>query len=125
MTTDPRTYFNTTLPAILASNPRAKMANTKFAVDVTGPTGGKWFIDLTVPSVTPGDPPASVPPSKTTSRQQTGLCSITIADADLPTLVDGTLQDMLRLKAKDKLVLGGNTLMALRLHAVFAMKPSS
>lgn len=108
-----QTYFATTLPALLAKNAdKIKMARTKFAFNVTGDAGGKWLVDLSVPSVVAGEPPKA---------HDEDLCMVKIADADFQTLLEGKLQGMLRLKAQGKLALEGSSLLALRLQPLFAL----
>ena len=47
MAVDIKKLFNDKLPAALAKNAEAaKTIGAKFQLNITGPTGGEWFIDV-------------------------------------------------------------------------------
>src|ERR1700722_9962939 len=107
MAVDIKNLFNEVLPAGLAKNAdEAKAMGAKFQINVTGDTGGEWFIDVsaTGPSCKPGTGTAD--------------CTITISDTDFQSLVENP-QNGMTLFMAGKLKVAGNPMLAMKLQKLF------
>jgi putative sterol carrier protein len=110
MAVDIKDLFNEKLPAGLVKNAEAaKEIGAKFQINITGPTGGEWNIDVSAsgPSVKPGTAEAD--------------CTITIADEDFQSLVSNPQAGM-QLFFSGKLKLAGNQMLAMKLTKLFALQ---
>ncbi len=111
MAVDIKKLFNEDLPAALAKNPEeAKQIGAKYQMNVTGPTGGEWNIDVspTGPSCKPGSGPAD--------------CTISIADDDFQKLVENPQANGMQLFFAGKLKVTGNQMLAMKLQKLFSIK---
>jgi putative sterol carrier protein len=111
MPVDIKKLFNEELPATLAKNADdAKTIGAKYQMNVTGPNGGEWNIDVSSsgPAVKPGTGPAD--------------CTITISDEDFQKLIENPQTNAMPLFFAGKLKLGGNTMLATKLQRLFAYK---
>jgi putative sterol carrier protein len=110
MAVDIQKLFNENLPAALARNADdAKTIGAKYQLDITGPTGGQWNVDVssTGPSCKAGTGPAD--------------CTIAISDEDFQKLVENPANAM-PLFFGGKLKLSGNPALAMKLQKIFAYK---
>ena len=110
MAVDIKNLFNEVLPAGLVKNAdEAKAMGAKFQINITGDTGGEWFIDVspTGPSCKPGTGAAD--------------CTITIADTDFQSLVENPQSGMALFMA-GKLKVAGNPMLAMKLQKLFSLQ---
>jgi putative sterol carrier protein len=110
MAVDIKDLFNTKLPAGLAKNAeQAKAIGAKFQLNITGETGGEWYIDVSA--------------SGTSCKPGTGEadCTITIADEDFQKLVENP-QNGMQLFFAGKLKLAGNQMLAMKLQTLFSLQ---
>ena len=110
MAVDIKDLFNEKLPASLAKNAEeAKAIGARFQVNITGATGGEWYVDVsaTGPSCKPGTGEAD--------------CTVTIADEDFQKLVENP-QSGMQLFFAGKLQLAGNTMLAMKLTKIFSFQ---
>jgi putative sterol carrier protein len=106
---DIQKLFNQDLPAALAKNADdAKGIGAKFQINVTGASGGEWFVDVTStgPSCKPGSGPADT--------------TVTISDEDFQKLMENPQANAMQLFFAGKLKLGGNTMLAMKLTKLLA-----
>ena len=111
MAVDIKKLFNQDLPAALAKNSEeAKAIGATYQLNVTGPSGGEWQIDVsaTGPSCKPGTGPAD--------------CTITITDDDFQTLYENPGTAGMQLFFAGKLKLGGNTMLSMKLTKLLSFK---
>lgn len=111
MAVDIKKLFNEELPAALAKNADdAKTIGAKFQMNVTGPNGGEWNIDVsaTGPSCKPGSGPAD--------------CTIGISDEDFQKLMENPAANGTQLFFAGKLKVTGNPLLAMKLQKLFSYK---
>jgi hypothetical protein len=111
MAVDIKKLFNQDLPAALAKNPEeAKTIGATYQMNVTGPTGGQWHIDVTAsgPSCMPGSAPAD--------------CTITIGDEDFQKLYESPSTAGMQLFFGGQLKLAGNTMLAMKLAKLLSFK---
>jgi putative sterol carrier protein len=109
MAVDIKQLFNETIPAGLAKNPdEAKTVGAKFQMNITGPTGGEWHIDVSAsgPSCKPGTGEAD--------------CTITIADEDFQKLAENPQANGMQLFFAGKLKVAGNQMLAMKLQKLFS-----
>src|SRR5579864_63243 len=101
MAVDIKKLFNDDLPAALARNvEEAKAIGAKFQLNVTGPNGGEWNIDVSSsgPFCKPGSGPAD--------------CTIAIGDEDFQKLVENPGANGVQLFFAGKLKVTGNQMLA-------------
>jgi len=111
MAIDIKNLFNEKLPAGLAKNAEAaKAIGAKFQLNITGPTGGEWFIDVSASG-----------PSCKAGTGEAADCTITIADEDFQSLV-GNPQAGMQLFFAGKLKLAGNQMLAMKLQTLFSLQ---
>jgi putative sterol carrier protein len=111
MAVDIKKLFNDELPAALARNADdAKTIGAKYQMNITGPTGGEWNIDVspTGPSCKPGTGPAD--------------CTIVVSDEDFQKLVENPAVNGMPLFFAGKLKLTGNPMLATKLQKLFSYK---
>jgi|SRR5580704_15948026 putative sterol carrier protein len=111
MAVDIKKLFNDELPAALAKNTEdAKTIAAKFQLNITGPTGGEWNIDVsaTGPSCTPGTGPSD--------------CAITVTDEDFQKLIENPQSNGMQLFFAGKLKIAGNPMLAMKLQKLFSYK---
>ena len=108
MAVDIKQLFNETLPTALSKNAdEAKTIGAKYQMNITGPTGGEWFVDVssTGASCKPGTGEAD--------------CTITIADDDFQKLVENPQANGMQLFFSGKLKVTGNQMLAMKLNKLF------
>jgi len=111
MAVDIKKRFDQDLPAALAKNADdAKTIGAKFQLNITGPTGGEWNIDVsaTGPSCKPGTGEAD--------------CTIGISDEDFQKLMENPQANAMQLFFAGKLKVTGNTMLAMKLQKLFLYK---
>jgi len=111
MAVDIQKLFNLDLPAALAKNAsEAKTIGAKYQMNITGPNGGEWHVDVSDsgPSCVPGTAPAD--------------CTITIADVDVDKLLENPQANGVQLFFAGKLKISGNQMLAMKLHRLFAYR---
>jgi putative sterol carrier protein len=111
MAVDIKKLFNDELPAALAKNADdAKTIGAKFQVNITGPSGGEWNIDVSDTGVfcKPGSGPAD--------------CTISITDEDFQKLHENPQSAGMQLFFAGKLKVSGNQILAMKLNKLFAYK---
>ena len=111
MTVDIKKMFNEELPAALAKNGEdAKTIGAKFQMNITGPTGGEWAIDVgpTGPSCVPG--------------VQEADCTITLTDDDFQKLVENPQANGMQMFFAGKLKVTGNPMLATKLSKLFSYR---
>ncbi len=111
MAVDIQKLFNEQFPAALAKNAdEAKAIGATYQLNITGPTGGEWQIDVTAagPSCKPGNGPAD--------------CTITVADEDFQKLLENPQANATQLFFTGKLKVAGNPLLATKLQKLFAFR---
>ncbi len=111
MAVDIKQLFNVELPAALAKNADdAKAIGAKYQMNITGPTGGEWVVDVTAsgPSCKPGNGPAD--------------CTLTISDEDFQSLIENPSANATQLFFSGKLKVAGNPVLAMKLQKLFAYK---
>ena len=111
MAVDIKKLFNEELPAALAKNADdAKTIGAKFQMNITGPTGGDWNIDVgpTGPSCKPGTGEAD--------------CTITVADEDFQKLLENPTANALPLFFAGKLKVTGNPMLAMKLQKLLSYR---
>jgi putative sterol carrier protein len=109
MAVDIKNLFNEELPARLAKNAEdAKTIGAKYQMNVTGPTGGEWNVDVSSsgPSCKPGNGAAD--------------CTITITDDDFQKLLENPQQNGVTLFFSGKLKVSGNQMLAMKLQKLFS-----
>jgi putative sterol carrier protein len=111
MAVDIKKLFDHDLPAALTKNAEdAKTIGAKYQMNITGPTGGEWFIDVTAtgPVCKAGTEPAD--------------CTITITDEDFQKLVENPQANGMQLFFAGKLKVAGNQMLAMKLQKLFSYK---
>jgi putative sterol carrier protein len=111
MAVDIKKLFNDELPVALAKNAEdAKTIGAKFQMNVTGPGGGEWNIDVSPsgPSCKPGTAEAD--------------CTITIADDDFQKLMENPQANGLQLFFAGKLKVAGNQMLGMKLQKLFSYR---
>jgi putative sterol carrier protein len=107
MAVDIKQLFNEKLPAALSKNAdEAKSLGAKYQLNITGPTGGDWNIDVS----------ASGPSCKAGSGDAD--CTITLTDEDFQKLVENPAAGM-QLFFAGKLKITGNPMLATKLQKIF------
>ncbi len=117
-----QTYFNTTLPAVLAkngpivisTNPRVKQKQTLdclVQVVITGSTGGTWYLDFThdPPTCTSGGPGS--PPDLT----------LTMVDTAFEAFMTNPAQGLTSFILAKTLTLSGNAMLFVPVQTVFTL----
>src|SRR5580692_187530 len=105
MAVDIKKLFNDEVPAALAKNTEdAKTIAAKFQLNITGPTGGEWNIDVS----------ATGPAVKTGSGEAD--CTISITDEDFQKLVENPQANGMQLFFSGKLKVSGNQMLAMKLQ---------
>jgi putative sterol carrier protein len=110
MAVDIKKLFNEDLPAALTKNADdAKTIGAKFQMNITGPTGGEWNIDVTSagPSSKAGSGPAD--------------CTVTISDDDFQKLMENPANGT-QLFFAGKLKVAGNPMLAMKLQKLLSYK---
>jgi putative sterol carrier protein len=111
MAVDIQKLFDQELPAALSKNAEdAKTIGAKFQMNITGPTGGEWFIDVS----------ATGPACK--RGNETADCTITITDEDFQKLVENPQANGMQLFFAGKLKVAGNQMLAMKLQKLFSYK---
>ena len=111
MAVDIKKLFNDELPAALAKNADdAKTIGAKFQINITGPTGGEWNIDVS--------------PTGPVCKAGTGEadCTVTIADEDFQKLVENPQANGMQLFFAGKLKITGNQMLGMKLQKLFSYK---
>jgi putative sterol carrier protein len=111
MAVDIKKLFNEELPAAIAKNPaEAKAIGAKYQMNITGPTGGEWFVDVS--------------DSGPSAKEGTGTadCTITISDEDFQKLVENPQANGMQLFFSGKLKVAGNQMLAMKLQKLFGLK---
>jgi putative sterol carrier protein len=111
MAVDIKQLFNEMLPNALSKNAEeAKTIGAKYQMNITGPTGGEWNIDVsgTGPSCKPGTGDAD--------------CTITISDEDFQKLVENPQANGMQLFFSGKLKVTGNQMLAMKLNKLFSFQ---
>jgi len=111
MAVDIKKLFNDDLPAALGKNADdAKTIGAKFQVNISGPTGGEWNIDVSATGAwcKPGSGPAD--------------CTITITDDDFQKLYENPQANGMQLFFAGKLKVAGNQMLAMKLQKLFSYK---
>jgi putative sterol carrier protein len=111
MAVDIKKLFNDDLPAALTKNADdAKTIGAKYQMNITGPTGGEWNIDVSSsgPSCKPGTGPAD--------------CTLTISDEDFEKLYENPAANGIQLFFSGKLKVTGNTMLAMKLQKLLSFK---
>ena len=111
MAVDIKQLFNETLPAALTKNAEeAKLIGAKFQMNITGPTGGEWNIDVT----------ATGPACKAGTGEAD--CTISITDEDFQKLVENPQANGMQLFFSGKLKVTGNQMLAMKLQKLFGFR---
>jgi putative sterol carrier protein len=111
MAVDIKKLFNDELPVALARNAEdARTIGAKFQMNVTGPGGGEWNIDVSSsgPSCKPGTGDAD--------------CTITIADDDFQKLMENPQANGLQLFFAGKLKVAGNQMLGMKLQKLLSYR---
>ena len=111
MAVDIKKLFNEELPAAIEKNAaEAKAIGAKYQMNITGPTGGEWYVDVSDsgPSSKEGTGPAD--------------CTITISDEDFQKLVENPQANGMQLFFSGKLKVGGNPALAMKLQKLFGFQ---
>ena len=109
MAVDIKNLFNETLPAALTKNAEdARTIGAKFQMNISGPTGGEWNIDVS----------ASGPHCKVGSGDAD--CTISITDEDFQKLVENPQANGMQLFFAGKLKVTGNQMLAMKLQKLFS-----
>lgn len=111
MAVDIQKLFNEELPSVLAKHPDdAKKIGAKYLMNITGDGGGTWFIDVSDsgPKCESGNPGAAD-------------CTITIASEDFQKLYENPQANGMQLFFGGKLKVDGNTMLAMKLQALFKL----
>jgi hypothetical protein len=111
MAVDIKKLFNEDLPAALARHADdARTIAAKYQMNVTGPGGGEWSIDVTAtgPSCKPGSGPAD--------------CTVTISDEDFQKLIENPQANGLQLFFAGKLKMTGNPTLAMKLQKLLSYR---
>ncbi|MFI5299801.1 MAG: SCP2 sterol-binding domain-containing protein [Polyangiales bacterium] len=107
MAVDIKKLFNEELPAAIAKNPdKAKEVGHKFQLNITGDTGGEWYIDCLAPACTAGNPGGAE-------------VTLTIAEPDFQKLVENPQANGMSLFFAGKLKVAGNQMLAMKLQKLF------
>jgi putative sterol carrier protein len=110
MAVDIKKLFNEDLPEALTKNAEdAKTIGAKFQMNITGPTGGEWSIDV-----------SSTGPSCKAGSGGTPDCTITISDEDFQKLVENPQANGMQLFFAGKLKVAGNQMLAMKLQKLFS-----
>ena len=111
MPVDIQKLFNEELPAALARNiDDAKGIGAKFQLNITGPTGGEWFVNVASdgPSCKPGTGPAD--------------CTVTVSDEDFQKLYENPQANGVQFFFSGKLKMTGNTMLAMKLERLLSYR---
>jgi hypothetical protein len=111
MPVDIKKLFDHDLPAAMAKNAEeAKSVGARYQLNITGPTGGDWNIDVsaTGPSIKPGSGDAD--------------CTISLSDEDFQKLYEDPAANATPLYFAGKLKITGNPLLAMKLQKLFSLK---
>ncbi|MCL2447510.1 MAG: SCP2 sterol-binding domain-containing protein [Polyangiaceae bacterium] len=109
MAVDIQKLLNDDLPAALAKHADdAKTVGAKFQLNITGPTGGEWNVDVTStgPTCKPGQGPAD--------------CTMTLSDEDFQKLLENPQANGMQLYFSGKLKMSGNPMLAMKLQKLFS-----
>ena len=111
MPTSVKAFFDTKVPAALATNPeKAKDVAAVYLFKVTGPDGGTWTADLLA------SPPTCVPGAVGTPQ-----CTIEATDDDFRTMIDGGMQAAMNLFFGGKLKVSGDPTLATKLSKLLQL----
>ncbi len=111
MAVDIKKLFNDELPAALSKNAEdAKTIGAKFQMNITGPTGGDWNIDVS----------ATGPVCKAGTGEAD--CTISISDEDFQKLVENPQANGMQLFFAGKLKVTGNQMLAMKLQKLFSYR---
>ena len=110
MSVDIKGLFNDVLPKALAANSaEAKTIGAKFQMNISGETGGDWFIDVTATG-----------PSCKAGTGEAPDCTISITDEDFQKLVENPQANGMQLFFSGKLKVTGNQMLAMKLQKLFS-----
>ncbi len=110
MAVDIKNLFNDILPNALSKNAEdAKTIGAKFQMNIEGPTGGSWFIDVTATG-----------PACKAGQGEAADCTITITDEDFQKLVENPQANGMQLFFAGKLKVSGNQMLAMKLQKLFS-----
>ncbi|HET9625191.1 MAG TPA: SCP2 sterol-binding domain-containing protein [Kofleriaceae bacterium] len=108
-----KTLFNTRLPAALARNAEdARTIGAKFQLQISGPNGGDWYIDV---SGTPTAPQCVSGPGPGNAD-----CTISVSDDDFEKLLADPQIMAMQMYFNGKLQVAGNQMLALKLQKLFS-----
>ena len=115
MAVDIQKLFNEQIPSQLAANSeQAKQVGAKFQINITGDTGGQWFIDVSNsgPKIEKGEPGGAD-------------CTITISAEDFQKLHENPQANGMQLFFAGKLKVAGNQMLAMKLQKLFTIGAAS
>jgi hypothetical protein len=111
MPTSVKAFFDTKVPAALATNPeKAKDVAAVYLFKVSGPDGGTWTVDLLA------NPPTSQPGAVGTPQ-----CTVEATDDDFRSMIDGGMQAAMTLFFSGKLKVSGDATLATKLSKLLQM----
>lgn len=111
MPTSVKAFFDTKVPAALATNPeKAKDVAAIYLFKVSGPDGGTWTVDL-----------VSSPPTSQVGAVGKPQCTVEATDDDFRTMIDGGMQAAMTLFFSGKLKVSGDATLATKLSKLLAM----
>jgi hypothetical protein len=111
MPTSVKAFFDSKVPAALATNPeKAKDVAAVYLFKVSGPDGGTWTVDL-----------VSVPPTSKAGAVGTPQCTVEATDDDFRSMIDGGMQAAMTLFFSGKLKVSGDATLATKLSKLLAM----
>ena len=111
MPTSVKAFFDTKVPAALATNPeKAKDVAAIYLFKVSGPDGGTWTVDL-----------VSNPPTAQAGAVGTPQCTVEATDDDFRSMIDGGMQAAMALFFSGKLKVSGDPTLATKLSKLLAM----
>ena len=111
MPTSVKAFFDTKVPAALATNPeKAKDVAAIYLFKVSGPDGGTWTVDL-----------VSNPPTSQAGAVGTPQCTVEATDDDFRTMIDGGMQAAMTLFFSGKLKVSGDATLATKLSKLLQM----
>jgi len=111
MPTSVKVFFDTKVPAVLATNPeKAKDVAAVYLFKISGPDGGTWTADLV------STPPTCVPGEKAAPQ-----CTIEATDDDFRGMIEGGMQAAMSLFFSGKLKVSGDPVLATKLSKLLQM----
>ena len=111
MPTSVKAFFDSKVPAALATNPeKAKDVAAIYLFKVSGPDGGTWTVDL-----------LANPPTAVAGAVGTPQCTVEATDDDFRSMIDGGMQAAMTLFFSGKLKVSGDPTLATKLSKLLAM----